>query len=233
MAITVSKAGGETLVDFAYARLRHDILAGKVAPGSKLRIEELRKSYNVSGSPLREALSRLVSEGLVEAEGQRGFRAPQTSLSDIRDITNTRKILDHTTLAAAIENGDVEWEAEFVAAFHRLTKAHEDIMASQGEPSEAVVNAWEERNREFHDAMVSACESKWLLRFREMVYAQAERYRRLLLTDKETAVEVQEEHRRMMEAALKRDIGALYDLADAHAERTYRQAVAMLATGER
>ena len=76
---------------FAVAeRLCADILNCTYPPGSKLRFESLKKDYGVGFSPLREALSRLVTTQLVTTDGQRGFRVPEASVADITDIAMVR-----------------------------------------------------------------------------------------------------------------------------------------------
>ncbi len=218
MTILSENSKSTTLVDLALTKLRQDILTGEFAPGSKLRIEELRRSYDIGASPLREALSRLVSHGLVTAQGQKGFRVAPVSKEDIRDITDTRKLLERAALTGSFENGDAEWEVRVIAAYERLETEHQTLQRV----ADASTEAWEIANNQFHVALVSACKSKWLLNFRHVVYDQAARYRRLVVSDNEQERGAQEEHRQMLESALARDIEKACDLADAHAERTYR-----------
>lgn len=217
MAMLEENTKAATLVDLALEKLRRDILTGVFVPGSKLRIEELRKSYDIGASPLREALSRLVSNGLVTAQGQKGFRVAPVSKADIRDITNTRKLLERAALSDSLKNGDADWEAQVVAAFDKLNREHVELHRTSG----ASIDGWEQANYEFHEALVSACTSKWQLNFRQVVYDQAERYRRLVVLDEELERGAHEEHRQMLEAAMTRDIEKACRSADAHAERTY------------
>lgn len=217
MAILAENTKSATLVELALARLRQDILTGVFAPGSKLRIDELRKNYDIGASPLREALSRLVSNGLITAQGQKGFRVAPVSQADLRDITNTRKLLERAALSESLNNGDADWEAQVVATYDRLDKEHEALQCSSG----ASANAWEQANQEFHEALVSACESKWLLNFRQVIYDQATRYRRLVVLDEVQERGAHEEHRQMLKAAVARNVDKSSKLADAHAERTY------------
>ena len=83
----------KTLTDRAYQLLRNDIIHGVLAPGSKLRIEQLKQSYQVGATPLREALYRLTADGFVAVQGQRGFRVADMSLEELEDITNLRVAL--------------------------------------------------------------------------------------------------------------------------------------------
>lgn len=217
MAFLDENTKAPTLVDLALARLRQDILTGVFEPGSKLRIEELRKNYDIGASPLREALSRLVSNGLITAQGQKGFRVAPVSEADLRDITNTRKLLERAALSESFKNGDDDWESHVVAAYDRLEKEHETLQRTSG----GSADAWEQANQQFHETLVSACESKWLLNFRQVIYDQALRYRRLVVLDEEQERGAHEEHQMMYKAALERDVEKSSQLADAHAERTF------------
>src|SRR5690606_40721343 len=83
----------KTLTDQAYMMLRADVIAGRLKPGAKLRVEQLRGQYEVGATPLREALSRLSADGFVISEGQRGFRVVPMSVADLQDITNVRILI--------------------------------------------------------------------------------------------------------------------------------------------
>lgn len=217
MAFATKNSEAVTLVETALANLRRDILTGEVAPGSKLRIDELRASYGIGASPLREALSRLVSSGLVTTQGQKGFRVAPVSKTDNRDITETRKLLERAALSDSVKNGDADWEAHVVACFERLDREHDILHQTSG----ASADAWELANEEFHEALVSACTSAWVLNFRRIIYDQAARYRRLVILEPATKRRAHAEHREMMKAALAHDVEKSCQLADSHADRNH------------
>src|SRR5271165_293869 len=121
------EAKGRTLIETAYASLRGEILSGALEPGAKLRTEELRARYNISGSTMREALTRLLGEALVTSEGQRGFRVAPASLEDFSDLTEVRKLIETEALRQAIARGDEAWESQIVATFYRLSKVEERL----------------------------------------------------------------------------------------------------------
>lgn len=206
----------KTLSDEAYRRMRDDLIAGRLVPGSRLRVEQLKADYEISASPLREALSRLASEGLVTAEGQRGFRASKLSLSDLEDITRMRILLETQAIEESVFRGDDAWESQLVAAHHHLAKAEPRTAAS----SSLHFSDWEQRNRAFHDALVAACTSRWLLHFRFVIYDQHERYRRIAISHPEIPRDVRDEHRLILEAALARDIPGAIELSAVHIQRT-------------
>src|SRR5215813_14549467 len=116
------RESSHNLTQGAYEALRADLLACRIAPGSRLKIQDLCQQHEVSLGAIREALSRLTSDGLVVAEPQRGFRAAPISPEDLRDLTMVRIEIDTLCLRQAVARGDVDWEARLVAAYHRLSR---------------------------------------------------------------------------------------------------------------
>jgi GntR family transcriptional regulator, carbon starvation induced regulator len=216
---TAEAAQGQprTLTEQAYEQLLKDILSGSLKPEMKLQAETLKARYNVGGSTLREALTRLTAESLVTFEGQRGFRVAATSREDFADLCEIRKIVETEALRRSIVAGDDNWEANVVAAFHRLTK----IEMQMPNNLEALYDEWEIRNRAFHRALLSACPSPWLLRIHDQLFQQAERYRRITFVSGGTLPRnVNQEHRAIMEAAIARDVDAACGLAASHILKT-------------
>jgi len=149
---TPSPAGNGDLAGIAWQRIRADIIAGKLAPNTRLRIALLRTAYGIGATPLREALSRLVSERLVVSMDRRGFAVAPISLKELRDLTDLRKLLEKEALRQSLKNGDEQWEADVVSAVYKLGRLHERI---QGGDLSAI-DGWELLNQEFHEALVSA-----------------------------------------------------------------------------
>lgn len=202
----------KTLTDRAYHQLREDITHGKFNPGEKLRIEHLKKTYDVGATPLREALYRLTADGLVNVQGQRGFNVADISTEELEDLTNMRVILENMALTQSVERGDDDWESRVVATFHHLTKAE-----GRDEPD---IGEWESRNRDFHLALVSCCPSSWLMRFYETLYDQHKRYRNIARIHNGSRRDVHAEHIAICEAALARDIDKLCKANEQHIRRT-------------
>jgi len=202
----------KTLTDQAYQLLREDIVHGKFQPGEKLRIEHLKRTYDVGATPLREALYRLTSDGFVHVQGQRGFRVAAMSVDELADITDLRVVLEGMALTQSIEQSDEHWESRVVAAFHHLTKAEMQSLPD--------IQEWEVRNREFHLALVSCCHSPWLMRFHEILYDQHKRYRNIARIDGSSRRNVHDEHTAIFEAALAKDTEALRATNEVHIRRT-------------
>lgn len=209
-------ANAGSLAEAAYARLRSDVIHGVLAPGAKLRIEELRGRYGLGATPLREALSRLSVVGLVEATAQRGFRVSRVSVEDLDDVTDSRIRLETDLLRDSIAHGDDAWEAHLAGAFHTLAK-----LEAQGLPLDAeTFGRWEMRNRAFHEALVAAATSRWTARFRAMIYDHHERYRRISHLVGNRSIDVRREHAELCEAALARDAETACNVAALHIRRT-------------
>jgi DNA-binding GntR family transcriptional regulator len=191
-----------TLADSLRERLRQDIILGALPPASKLKLEALARAYGVSVNTLRETLSRLAADGLVVAEGQKGFAVLPVSIEDLREITEMRQLLECHALGLSIANADLDWEARVIAAYHKLSKA-ESLVEDDPERYGA---EWERYNQEFHEALISNCRSRWLLLYRRAMYDHSLRYRMLSLSTKPfPRSQSAREHKQILDAALKRD----------------------------
>lgn len=206
----------KTLVEAAYKQLRRDIIEGVHAPGDKLRVEHLKDQYEVGAGTLREALLLLVTDALVVAQGQRGFRVAPISLADFEDITRTRVLLETDALRQSITLGGEDWEAGVVAAFHRLSRAEQKLTDHEA----GITDEWEMRNRAFHEALIAACPSRWIRHFQAILYQQSERYRRISLFRQPVARDVHAEHQALFEATLARDATRATSILTEHILRT-------------
>lgn len=204
-----------TLIESAYRQLRRDIIDGRLQAGHKLRVEHLKSTYQVSAGTLREALALLVSDSLVVSQGQRGFRVSPMSLADLEDLTRMRVLLECEAVRESITLGKDDWEAGVVGAFHRLSLAEQRLRL---DPLGAF-DDWEACNRQFHEALVAACRSRWMLRFRRLLYQQSERYRRLSAVKGPPPVAVHAEHRSIFEAVMARNADMASALLTAHVHR--------------
>lgn len=216
LAADPGSAEPKTLVESAYRNLRRDIIEGRLAPGEKLRVEHLKDHYGVGAGTLREALSLLIADALVVSQGQRGFRVAPVSLEDFADITRTRVMLESEALRQSIAMGDDAWEGDLLAAFHRLSKAEEKRIGADDREE------WEERNRIFHEVLISACPSRWIKHFLSILYQQAERYRRLSLSLRPIPRDVHAEHEALLQAAMERDADQAAAILGEHIMLTFR-----------
>jgi len=208
-----------TLAEQIYETLKGDLLAGAFAPGAALLTRELLARYGCGISPLREAIARLVGEGMLTASGHRGVRVPLPSVSDLNELYRIRTLLECDALKLAMERGDDQWEGQIVAACHRLERA---ALPQPADERSATVIEWETRHRAFHEALIAAAVAPRLLRIIEQLVDQSERYRAIRLTEVDNmqlAGDVSAEHRALADAVIARDGQALTLLAD-HLDRT-------------
>lgn len=196
--------------------LQQDILSAKYLPGEKLPIVHLARNYGVSPGAIREALSRLISEGLVEFNEQRGFRATPVSRAALMDITRTRIMIDAHGLRESILHGDAAWE-------ENVREAERRLLASPGrEPGNPakVRPEWQRLHRAFHRTLIAASASPWLMRFHDQLFDQTQRYRAVAV-----AYEIKtrggpsdpaREHAAIVQALLARDADAAAQAIEAH-----------------
>lgn len=208
--------GGETLASAVYDRLLEDILNGSLEPGLKLRLQVLKKHYDVGNSPLREALNRLSENGMVVREENKGFKVAPASEEELKELIQTRCWLEEIALRESIKNGDEAWEEQVVLAFHRLTRI---ASTSKDDPSHNT-REWERRHREYHYALLSACGSSILLGYCTQLHEKTLRYRNLAAVMEYRERHELEEHQAMQVAVLNRDADLAVKLMKAHFEIT-------------
>lgn len=212
----------------AYEFLRNEILHGELMPGDRLRAADLNGRYKLGLTPIREALMRLASEGLVDTESHRGARVRDISLAEFRDMMQTRREIERLCLYKAIHQGSADWEGEILKAFHLLSKTELPETADD----RATAANWEHFHRQFHFSLVSACNSQWLLQFWSTLVDHSERYRKLRLllrhSSKAKVRDVNTEHEIIMKAVLDRDSERAASLMDDHILQTEIAVVSLL-----
>lgn len=207
----VKRNQGLTAASQVHLALKRDLIGGRFRAGEKLAIASLRQHYGVGLSPLREALNRLAAYGLLEQENQRGFRVPTLSRAELDDIAEMRRRLEVQAMTLALENGDDEWEAMLLAAFHRLRRGDESL----GAGPEALEH-WEQMHLQFHRCLLAPCGSKWLLRFIEQLHDQFDRYRRLAPANHRIRETLDAQHGDLVALAIERRVGGAVDMLQAH-----------------
>jgi len=199
-----------SIADRAYDRLRADIIFGRLQPAARLRLDRLAKAYGASISTLREILSRLSSEGLVVAEGQRGFQVAPVSPAGFEDVAAMRLLLETYALPSSFAAGDLEWESRVVAAHHKLAFMERRMMAGEREGTEL----WKRYDREFHQMLIEACGSQTLLDLYAGVFDQYLRYQMVAVVFRGEIAAT--EHRTLLDCALSRDAVRACDVLARH-----------------
>lgn len=202
-----------------YRRIRADIVFGRLKPAHRLRLEALRESYGVSVSTLREILSRLAAEGFVAAEGKRGFEVAGVSADNLRELAGLRLLLESHAMAISFASADVEWEGRVVSAHHKLAWTERLMDSGIGEPEQ-----WKRYDGEFHQALISNCGSRLLMETHSLVFDKYFRYQ--MVAFRYRGAEPAEQHRALLECALKRDAETAQKVLCAHVNNCVADALA-------
>jgi len=185
--------------EMTYRRVRADIVYGRLVPGQKLTLDRMRDAYGSAVSTLREIFNGLASEGLITAEGARGFEVASISPENLREVAAMRQLIECDALRSSFEAGDVEWEGRVVAAHHKLASMERRMTAGDRSQEETV----RRYDREFHNALIAACGSRVLLEMHAGIYDKYLRY--LMLAGVFRGEPVVDEHRKLLTFALERD----------------------------
>ncbi len=208
-----------TRTEQVYTQLRADILSGRVLPGTKLRFADLTERYDCSTSVVREGLTRLAEQGLVQSEPQHGFHVTPLSQDDLDDLTTARCEVEGLVLRMSIEHGDIAWESDVVAAHHALDRTS---MQSATDPV-VMSEEWTLAHSRFHQALLAACPNQRLRNMALSLRDAAELYRRWSLPiGHDDDRDVPGEHRALVAAALRGDAAEAVRLLDEHLRRTTR-----------
>jgi DNA-binding GntR family transcriptional regulator len=200
----------ETAGERVYRRLRNDIIFGRLAPSEKLKLGRLKEDYGISISTLRELLNRLTSEGLIVAESARGFEVAPVSAQNLKELANLRLLLESHALRESFALGDMDWEARVVAAHHKLASIEKRMLTGD----RAALEILKRYDWEFHQALISACGSRVLLDAHGAVSDQYLRYLMIAVIFRgEVAAQ---EHRRLLDCALKRDAKTAHEILVSH-----------------
>jgi GntR family carbon starvation induced transcriptional regulator len=207
-----------TLASRVYQQLRRDLITGQHIPGRKLRIQTLCTQFGVGLSPVREALTRLSREGLVRHEDQRGFSVARIDEQHLEELTKTRCWFNEIGLRESILHGDEQWEEGVLLAFHRMSKLPRDVPDGAGG---TVFNpAWEDAHRAFHTSLIAACGSRWLIDYCEQLFDAADFYRHIARLTVVSRKPRDNEHQRIVKAALARDAATAVPLLVEHFTNT-------------
>lgn len=209
------EADTQTLTRNVYDRLRADLLSARLTPGRKLQIRFLMDRYEAGQTPIREALNRLISDGLVECHDQRGFAVASISADELIELTRTRCWVEEIALRHAMAAATQAWEEELLLACHRLTRTKRSLSEAYEEHLE-----WERLHRVFHRALLAPCGSQSLLAFCDQLADRLYRYRQLSVHKIFPNRNVNEEHQAILNAVLEGAADRAVTLLSSHYKKT-------------
>jgi DNA-binding GntR family transcriptional regulator len=198
-----------------YDAMRSDILNGRLSPGERLTFAGLIERYQRSVGAIREGLQRLTEQGLVESEPQRGFNVASVSAEDLQDLTEARAEIEILALRFALRDGDTEWEAQLVAAHHRMA-----AIPQYGEDPQRFTEAWAQAHVAFHHALIAGCRNRRILSAAVALRDAGERYWRWSAPRYDRERDIASEHRDILAATLARDTDLACTLLVEHITRT-------------
>jgi len=204
------RTGDRTLVDVATRDLREAILSGKLESGTQLVLTDLAAEMSISVMPVREAISRLQSEGLVEHIPHRGARVSEISVADLEDLYRVRISLESLAVSLAAEHFTEE-------NFEWLSGVLEDYLSAYSGGDE---ERGREAHAEFHLGLYELSGSRWLMRTIPSLWDAADRYQRMSRGLRGTVEERHHEHLRILECCHLRDPGAAAVALEEHLRKT-------------
>jgi DNA-binding GntR family transcriptional regulator len=201
----------QMLSEQVYAQLRSSIMRGDYAPGEALKPQDLSRQHGVSLAVVREALVRLVGDGLADRLTNRGFAVPAFSDHRWQQVGEARRTIEPVLLRMSIERGDIDWEGNVRAAHHRLARTPVFTPEDGAYYSET----WAEAHRVFHRTLLEGCGNPVLLDTFDRMWVASELARRWS-AHRDPDRDGIGEHRRLEQAALSRDADTAADILTRH-----------------
>jgi DNA-binding GntR family transcriptional regulator len=197
-----------SMVDNVTERLRHDLLAGAIKPGERIKVADLEKRFGVSHIPIREAVRRLESEGLIVAMPQRAAVAAGVDLEDLAGLYDLRRIIE----CDVIRRSANAMTDEQVAVVEQALENLEAVANEHDSPG-----FWE-LHRDFHWALLEPGASAWIQRVLDQIWLASQRYVRLFVS--KTVDDAMRDHRALVDFCRDRDGAGAADLLRRHLDRT-------------
>lgn len=148
-----------------YEEIKHDIITCKLAPGEPLSENQFVDRFQVSKTPIREALTSLVQDGLVEYTPNRGFMVTPVSIADIQEIFEARIFLEAEIFRLAVKKiSDAE-----IAELERQSQVNGDTRSAEYQEK------FLESNLKFHTTLAAASRNSRLLGYYETLMNEAQR----------------------------------------------------------
>lgn len=206
-----------SITNRAYREIRREIIDCNLIPGSRLNISLLQERLTFSQAAVREALSRLTAEGLVEIERHRGFRVAPVSMSGFRNLMQACLAVELPCLRSSIENGDLEWELNLVSTYHRAVRRLELVVAGRED-----VFTYSNERLGFYEALLASCDNSWMLWSWRLLYAQNMRYRHVYMPLAKFELDQNPLHDTFVKMVLARNVKKAVELSVANYDSVIR-----------
>jgi DNA-binding GntR family transcriptional regulator len=185
-----------SLAEQAYLRIRHEILLGEMLPGAVVSERELAARYEMSKTPIREAITQVCRQGLMQRLPGRGYMVSPITIKEIHDLFDTRLIIERATVEKIIAKPSI-------SHLERL-KQMSTIRYEPNNPESQV--AFLETNRDFHLTLAEASGNIRLVRMLESILIEMERLFHLGLHVGDYSTEMMLEHQDLVASIESGDV---------------------------
>ena len=211
-----------TIGEQVYQNIWLDIRDGVFAPGAKLTIKALEERLGVSSSPIREALSRLQQDGVIEYQPNIGMRVLEYSAEDIRELYSLMAELDVLALHFAF-GGPLRTELLKALPLHQ-----KEALAALSAPNPAL---WEKLSDEFHLLFYQYCQNSRLCSIAEKMRMQLTFFSFRYQKEAPNREQIQKEHDAIITLLLKKDLSAAEQALRSHYKTSMKFAEQALLNG--
>ncbi|MCS0790266.1 GntR family transcriptional regulator [Cytobacillus pseudoceanisediminis] len=200
-----------------YDIIKRSILSGQLKPGEKVNVSHLAEKYNISRTPLREALRQLQIEGLL-VQDQLGLSIVNLDETDFKDLYETRIMLEPQIVGLVLK---VITEEQLNSIEEILEKAEDAFL----EGNHLHLLEW---NAKFHDRLLEASPNRRAVHLLQQVRSFLLLYRANILKNNEHNREILKEHSQILHALKARDEIAVYQSAENHLRNDMERGMNMI-----
>lgn len=201
------------LRDRVYDHLRTAIINGRMTPGTTLLQEQLAEQMGVSRTPIRDALDRLASEGLVTRNAGGRVSVAELSFQELSEKYTVRSVLEGLALRLAAER----MGARQLAELGRILRTMREAVEQQDAITVTEIGA------DFHDTIIASCGNDFLIQTLQSLNDSIRRYRRVAANIPGRAIETMHEHEQIYDALQSGDIETAQQLIQEHIAHSQQQ----------
>ncbi len=210
-----------TRVDDAYSRLKREILADRFRPGFQAFEPEIADMLQMSRTPVREALIRLESDGLIELVPRRGVRVLPVSPGDMKDIYQLLTLLEPEAAAEVAQRG---------VSADEMASLEQCCTAMQAALEQDDLEGWAEADDQFHRELLAMSSNRRMVEYLNILFDQAHRARMITVRLRDRPVASTKDHRDILDAIVAGDADKARQVFREHRERASRELLKLLET---
>jgi len=217
---STTRPSRESLADSIYAILFQQIVEGVIQADSAMNIDSLSRDLGVSPTPIREALARLESTGLVVREALRGYRAaPLFTTEQLLLMMDARATIEPSLARLASLHAD----PGFIGAMRANLRSMREMSASGG--GDTGYAQYRDTDEAFHDLIASQSGNPFLKRAFESIEAHVHRFRLFGPLGRSDVEDALREHTQIFEAIERGDADAAFLAMQSHIELARQRSV--------